>query len=32
LILGGEKGRVMIIESARMLLPFAFTPHELGGQ
>lgn len=32
LILGGEMGRVMIIESARLLLPFAFTPHELGGQ
>lgn len=32
LILGGKKGRVMIIESARLLLPFAFTPHELGGQ
>jgi cytidine deaminase len=32
LILGGETGKVMIIESARLLLPFAFTPRELGGQ
>lgn len=30
LILGGETGKVMIIESTRLLLPFAFTPHELG--
>lgn len=32
LILGGQTGPVMIIESARLLLPFAFTPRELGGQ
>ncbi|MFM8710998.1 MAG: cytidine deaminase [Sphingomonadales bacterium] len=32
LILGGETGQVMIIDSARLLLPFAFTPRELGGQ
>jgi cytidine deaminase len=32
LILGGETGKIMIIESARLLLPFAFSPHELGGQ
>lgn len=32
LVLGGETGSVMIIESARLLLPFAFTPRELGGQ
>lgn len=32
LILAGETGQVMIVESARLLLPFAFTPRELGGQ
>ena len=32
LILGGETGKIMIIESARLLLPFAFSPRELGGQ
>jgi cytidine deaminase len=32
LVLGGESGPVMIIQSARLLLPFAFSPHELGGQ
>ena len=30
LILGGETGQVMIIDSAKLLLPFAFSPHELG--
>jgi cytidine deaminase len=30
LILGGETGPVMIVESVRSLLPFAFSPDELG--
>jgi cytidine deaminase len=30
LILGGEVGQVMIIDSAKLLLPFAFSPRELG--
>ena len=30
LVLGGLEGKVFIIESARLLLPFAFTSDELG--
>jgi len=29
LILGGQTGKVIIINSASQLLPFAFTPEEL---
>ena len=31
LILGGETGPVMLIDSVRLLLPFAFSPREQGG-
>ena len=32
LILGGETGKVMIVDSATLLLPFAFSPSELNGR
>jgi cytidine deaminase len=32
LILGGESGQVMIVDSAKLLLPFAFSPRELNGR
>lgn len=32
LILGGESGQIMIVDSSKLLLPFAFSPRELNGR